>query len=294
MPVTTSYRGRFAPSPTGPLHFGSLVAAVGSYLDAKAHGGAWQLRIEDLDTFREVRGSRRQIVNALKDFGFFWDGEISYQSKRLEAYHAAFEKLQSAGLVYPCACSRKEIADSTLHLSALAARSLIYPGTCRDGLAPGKTPHSWRIRVPNETIAFEDRLQGRVMQNLARESGDFVLRRGDGIWAYQLAVVVDDAEAGITDVVRGADLQDSTPRQIFLQRALGLPTPTYMHLPVALNEKGEKLSKQTKAKPIVATDAETLLRLAFDFLGLPDSGKLDLETGVEAWRRKYLHAVAKK
>jgi glutamyl-Q tRNA(Asp) synthetase len=294
MPVTTSYRGRFAPSPTGPLHFGSLVAAVGSYLDAKAHGGEWQLRIEDLDTFREVRGSRRQIVNALKDFGFFWDGEISYQSKRLDAYNAAFAKLQSAGLVYPCACSRKEIADSTLHLSALAARSLIYPGTCRDGLAPGRTPHSWRVRVPNETIMFEDRIQGRIMQNLARESGDFVLRRGDGVWAYQLAVVVDDAEAGITDVVRGADLQDSTPRQIFLQRALGLPTPTYMHLPVALNEKGEKLSKQTKAKPIVATDAETLLRLAFDFLGLPDSGKLNLQTGVEAWRRKYLRPVVQK
>jgi glutamyl-Q tRNA(Asp) synthetase len=294
MPVTTSYRGRFAPSPTGPLHFGSLVAAVGSYLDAKAHGGEWQLRIEDLDTFREVRGSRRQIVNALRDFGFFWDGEISYQSKRLQAYGAAFEKLQSAGLVYPCACSRKEIADSTLHLSALAARSLIYPGTCRNGLAPGKTPHTWRIRVPNETIVFEDRMQGRIMQNLARETGDFVLRRGDGIWAYQLAVVVDDAEAGITDVVRGADLQDSTPRQIFLQRALGLPTPTYMHLPVALNEKGEKLSKQTKARPIAASDRESLLRLAFDFLGLPDSGKLNLQTGVEAWRRKYMQPVAQK
>lgn len=294
MPVTTSYRGRFAPSPTGPLHFGSLVAAVGSYLDARAHGGQWQLRIEDLDTFREVRGSRRQIINALKDFGFFWDGEISYQSKRLEAYNAAFEKLQSAGLVYPCACSRKELADSTLHLSALAARSLIYPGTCRDGLAPGRTPHSWRVRVPNETIVFEDRMQGRIMQNLARETGDFVLRRGDGIWAYQLAVVVDDAAAGITDVVRGADLQDSTPRQIFLQRALGLPTPTYMHLPVVLNEKGEKLSKQTKARPIAASDRESLLRLAFDFLGLPDSGKLNLQTGVEVWRRKYLRAVAQK
>jgi glutamyl-Q tRNA(Asp) synthetase len=294
MPVTTSYRGRFAPSPTGPLHFGSLVAAVGSYLDARAHGGQWQLRIEDLDTFREVRGSRRQIINALKDFGFFWDGEISYQSKRLEAYNAAFKKLQSAGLVYPCACSRKELADSTLHLSALAARSLIYPGTCRDGLAPGRTPHSWRVRVPNETIVFEDRMQGRIMQNLARETGDFVLRRGDGIWAYQLAVVVDDAAAGITDVVRGADLQDSTPRQIFLQRALGLPTPTYMHLPVVLNEKGEKLSKQTKARPIAASDRESLLRLAFDFLGLPDSGKLNLQTGVEVWRRKYLRAVAQK
>lgn len=241
MSALPKYRGRFAPSPTGPLHFGSLVAAVGSYLDAKANGGQWLLRIEDLDPPREVRGAKRQIINALRDFGFAWDGQVVYQSKRHAAYQAAFERLQNAGLVYPCACSRKEIADSTLHLSALAARALIYPGTCRNGLPPGKTPRAWRIRVPNESIIFEDRERGRIMQNLARETGDFILLRADGLWAYQLAVVVDDAEAGVTDVVRGGDLLDSTPRQIFLQRCLGLPTPSYLHLPVVVNEKGEKL-----------------------------------------------------
>jgi glutamyl-Q tRNA(Asp) synthetase len=290
MSVTSNYRGRFAPSPTGPLHFGSLVAAVGSYFDAKANAGAWLLRIDDLDTPREVRGAKRQIVNALKDFGFAWDGEISYQGTRHAAYRAAFERLQRAGLVYPCACSRKEIADSTLRISALAARSLIYPGTCRNGLPPGKTARAWRVRVPNETIVFEDRECGRITQNLAREVGDFVVHRADGSWAYQLAVVVDDADAGITDIVRGADLLDSTPRQIFLQRGLGLPTPSYLHLPVVVNEKGEKLSKQTGARPIAASEATSLLRLAFDFLGLPDSGKLTLKTGVDAWRRKHAPA----
>jgi glutamyl-Q tRNA(Asp) synthetase len=285
-----NYRGRFAPSPTGPLHFGSLVAAVGSYLDAKARQGTWQLRIEDLDKPREVPGAKRQIVNALKDFGFTWDGAIEYQSKRDAMYRQAFERLQKTGLVYPCACSRREIADSTLHVSSLAARSMIYPGTCRNGLAAGKTPRAWRIRVPNESIVFEDRECGKVMQNLARDSGDFILLRADGMWAYQLAVVVDDAATGITDVVRGADLLDSTPRQIFLQRCLGLPTPAYMHLPVALNEKGEKLSKQTGARPIAPSDKDELLRLAFDFLGLPDSGKLTLATATEAWKRRISRA----
>lgn len=270
------------------MHFGSLVSAVGSYLDARARGGKWLLRIDDLDTPREVRGAKRLIVNALKDFGFTWDGEIVYQSKRHEIYRAAFERLRSKGLAYPCACSRKEIADSTLRISLLAARELIYPGTCRNGLAEGKTARAWRIRVPNETIVFEDRERGRISQNLAREVGDFILQRADGIWAYQLATVVDDAEAGITDVVRGGDLLDSTPRQIFLQRCLGLPTPNYLHLPVAVNDKGEKLSKQTGARPIAAGDAVSLLRLAFDFLGLPGSGKLTLKTAVDAWRRKYL------
>jgi glutamyl-Q tRNA(Asp) synthetase len=287
---TPAYRGRFAPSPTGPLHFGSLVAAVGSYLDARAHRGTWQLRIEDLDKPREVPGAKRQIVNALKDFGFAWDGAIEYQSKRDAAYRQAFERLQKTGLVYPCACSRREIADSALNLSSLAARSMIYPGTCRNGLAAGKTPRAWRIRVPNESIVFEDRECGRVMQNLARDTGDFVLLRADGQWAYQLAVVVDDAAAGITDVVRGADLLDSTPRQIFLQRCLGLPIPRYMHLPVALNEKGEKLSKQTGARPIAPSDSNQLLRLAFDFLGLPDSGKLTLTSAVAAWKTRIREA----
>jgi glutamyl-Q tRNA(Asp) synthetase len=280
------YHGRFAPSPTGPLHFGSLVAAVGSYLDARAHHGSWGVRMEDLDPPREAKGAKRQIVNALRDFGFDWDGEILYQSTRGRAYRAAFDQLMEKGLVYPCACTRKEIADSTLHTSVLAARQLIYPGTCRNGLAAGRTARAWRIRVPDFLIEFEDRARGKVTQNLAKETGDFVLQRADGLWAYQLAVVVDDAMAGITDVVRGADLLTSTPRQIFLQRCLGVPTPRYLHLPVALNEDGEKLSKQTGARPIAASESRALFQMAFDFLGLPEAGTLTLATAVEAWRRK--------
>ncbi len=225
------YRGRFAPSPTGPLHFGSLVAAVGSYLEAKSRGGAWLLRMEDLDTPRAQPGAADAILRTLEACGMAWDGDIVYQSRRSVAYRAALAHLEAQGLVYACGCSRREIADSGLGPDG----ALIYPGTCRNGLAPGKQARAIRVCVDHERIDFEDLVQGNLNQDLAAEVGDFVLRRADGLYAYQLAVVVDDAEQKITDVVRGADLLDSTPRQIYLQRRLGLPAPRYLHLPAASN-----------------------------------------------------------
>ena len=240
------YRGRFAPSPTGPLHFGSLAAAVGSYLDAKHHQGKWLLRIEDLDTPRTVSGAADDILATLEAYGLHWDEDIVYQSLCTDAYEQAFHRLKKDDVVYPCACSRREIADSAMQ----RGDELVYPGTCRNGLPPGRTARAWRVRVNDTRIAFTDRVQGNIAQELATEVGDFVVLRADGLFAYQLAVVVDDAAQGITDVVRGADLLYSTPRQIYLQRLLGLPKPAYMHLPVAVNAQGEKLSKQTLALPV--------------------------------------------
>lgn len=257
------YRGRFAPSPTGPLHFGSLIAAVASYLEAKTHKGEWLLRMEDLDTPREMPGAADAILKALEAFGFEWDGSVIYQSQRFDAYAAALENLQKQALGYPCACSRKEIADSAIH----GIDGLIYPGTCRNGLKASKQARAWRIKVEDRTIAFDDAIQDRVSQNLSRDIGDFVLKRSDGIYAYQLAVVVDDAEQGITHVVRGADLLGSTPRQIYLQQKLGVNTPSYTHIPVATNQQGEKLSKQTLAQPVDAQNPVPALWQALSFLG---------------------------
>jgi glutamyl-Q tRNA(Asp) synthetase len=259
----SNYRGRFAPSPTGPLHFGSLVAAVGSYLDAKHHQGNWLVRIEDLDTPRTVKGAADEILGALEAYGLHWDEGIIYQSQRTTAYAEAFQRLKQAGALYPCACSRKEIADSALQ----RGDELVYPGTCRNGVAQGKTARAWRLRVNGTTINFADKLQGNISQALAKEVGDFVLLRADGLFSYQLAVVVDDAFQGITHVVRGADLLYSTPRQIYLQRLLGLATPDYMHLPVAVNAQGEKLSKQTLAQPVGKHSAVSTLFDALVFLG---------------------------
>jgi glutamyl-Q tRNA(Asp) synthetase len=242
----SEYRGRFAPSPTGPLHFGSLVAAIGSYLDAKHHQGKWLVRIEDLDTPRTVRGAADEILGMLEAYGLHWDEDIIYQSRRTAFYAEAFHRLKDAGAVYPCACSRKEIADSALQ----RGDELVYPGTCRNGMAQGKDARAWRVRVSDTRIVFNDRMQGNIAQELATEVGDFVVLRADGLFAYQLAVVVDDAAQGITDVVRGADLLYSTPRQIYLQQLLGLATPAYMHLPAAVNAQGQKLSKQTLARPV--------------------------------------------
>jgi glutamyl-Q tRNA(Asp) synthetase len=254
------YVGRFAPSPTGPLHFGSLVAALASWLDARAAGGAWLVRIEDLDAPRAQARSADAILRQLEACALHWDGEVLYQSRRAARYRAALEQLGRTGLTYWCGCSRREIADSALAIDG----SRIYPGTCRGGVPPGKAPRALRLRTTSEPIQFVDRLQGERTQSLEREVGDFVLARADGSVAYQLAVVVDDAAQGITDVVRGADLLDSTPRQILLQRLLGVPTPRYLHVPVAANRAGEKLSKQTRAPQVSPRD----LSPALAFLGM--------------------------
>ena len=260
--MNLTYRGRFAPSPTGPLHFGSLVAAVASYLEAKSRGGEWLVRIEDVDTPRSVAGATEEILATLTACGMQHDGEIVYQSARNELYEAALNQLRERGLAYPCACSRREIADSALR----GIDGPVYPGTCRDGLA-GKPPRAWRVDTRGARIAFDDAVQGRIEQDIEREIGDFVLLRADGLYAYQLAVVIDDADEGITDVVRGADLLDSTPRQIFLQQTLDLPTPRYLHVPVAVNAQGEKLSKQTLAQAVDCAHPLPALMAALHFLG---------------------------
>ncbi|MBI1771243.1 MAG: tRNA glutamyl-Q(34) synthetase GluQRS [Burkholderiales bacterium] len=288
--MTQKYTGRFAPSPTGPLHMGSLVAAMASYLDAKAHDGLWLLRMEDLDFDRNVKGADQHIINSLQRCGMVWDGDINWQSKRQHLYEAALQELGDN--LYPCACSRKEIADSRLRLGETASQ--VYPGTCRYGLAAGKIARAWRLRVPDQIYRFEDRLAGMQQQNLATEFGDFVLKRADGFWAYQLAVVVDDAAQGITHVVRGADLIDSTARQIYLQELLNLPTPSYLHVPVLTNTHGEKLSKQTGALAFDRGNNDVLheaLIPAAQFLGLIlPSTVADIPTfwslTIHAWKQK--------
>jgi glutamyl-Q tRNA(Asp) synthetase len=265
-PVPPS-RGRFAPSPSGPLHFGSLVAALGSWLDARAQGGEWLLRIEDVDRPRTVAGAEATILRQLEACGLYWDGPVWRQSERTPAYREALATLQAAAHVYPCACSRSEIAARSERHGEDGAP--VYPGTCRRGLPAGRAPRAWRLRVPDAEIAFDDRVQGRFAQNLERSVGDCVLWRGDGFAAYQLAVVVDDAAQGVTDVVRGADLFTATPRQIYLQRCLGLPVPRYAHLPVATDGRGEKLSKQTLAPAIAPANAADAVAAALRFLGQP-------------------------
>lgn len=259
----SGYRGRFAPSPTGPLHLGSLLTATASFLDARSRGGQWLLRMEDLDPPREVPGAADAILHTLERVGLHWDGEVLYQSRRSDAYQYSLEQLRKGGLVYPCACSRREIRDSAMPGSAAP----VYPGTCRAGLPPGRKARAQRLRVEAITVGFTDRLQGPVDEWLPTRVGDFVLRRADGLFAYQLAVVVDDALQGITDIVRGADLLDSTGRQIFLQQALGLQTPRYLHLPVLVNQRGEKLSKQTGARAVACAPWLTTLVTVLELLG---------------------------
>ena len=267
--MATRYIGRFAPSPTGPLHAGSLLTALASWLDARAAGGEWHLRIEDLDEPRCSQAAERIILDALAGWGLHHDGPIIRQSERTDAYEAALARLGAH--VYPCACTRREIADSSVR----GIDGPVYPGTCRSGLG-GRQPRAIRVRVGDEAVGVADRLQGEVRQRLATDTGDFVVRRADGPFAYQLAVVVDDAElgtqgSGVTDVVRGADLLDSTPRQVHLQRLLGVPTPRYLHLPVLVNTVGEKLSKQTLARPVGPVDANGLLDPLLALLGQPPS-----------------------
>lgn len=273
------YRGRFAPSPTGPLHFGSLVAALGSCLEARAQGGEWLVRMEDVDEPRCSPDVAAAMLRTLERLGFEWDGAVMVQSARKPRYRELLERLKQAGLAYPCGCTRRELADSAIAHDGAA----IYPGTCRSGLPPGKAARSWRLRVDDASVTFEDAIQGTIRQQLGRDVGDFVLLRADGYFAYQLAVVADDADQGITHVVRGADLLDSTPRQIHLQRCLGLPTPAYAHLPVALNAQGEKLSKQTLAAAVDAMPAERTLLAALRFLGQAPPQDLGGKASIWAW-----------
>lgn len=283
MPAST-YRGRFAPSPTGPLHFGSLVTALASYLDAKSQDGQWLLRIEDLDPPREVAGAAGDILRTLDAFGLHWDEAPVYQSRRIEAYETALEKLMRIGQAFRCGCSRKQLADAKLG----ADGTHIYPGTCRDGSAD-QSARAIRVKVEHAPVVFVDAIQGRLSQSLAREVGDFIVRRADGRIAYQLAVVVDDAWQRVTNIVRGADLLDSTPRQIWLQNLLGYPTPRYAHIPLALNTAGEKLSKQNLAPAVNLHNATRVLYQALEFLDQHPDRQLAQATPAEVllWAREH-------
>ena len=285
------YVGRFAPSPTGPMHFGSLVAALASWLDCRCADGRWLVRIEDLDAPRVVAGAEDAILGQLEACGLTWDSQVLRQSSRLGAYEAAIEQLRTH--TYICGCTRRELEDSALAIDG----ARIYPGTCRDGLPPGKTARALRLRARAEPIGFVDRVQGALSQSVEAEVGDFVLRRADGLHAYQLAVVVDDAAQGVTDVVRGADLLDSTARQIHLQRLLGVQTPRYLHVPVAVNAAGEKLSKQTGAAPLPG-DPVPALMAAWKFLDqprpsvLPASPDAFMAHAIAAWTRSRIPPTA--
>ncbi|MCJ0763888.1 tRNA glutamyl-Q(34) synthetase GluQRS [Variovorax terrae] len=309
----TGYVGRFAPSPTGPLHAGSLVAALASWLDARAQGGIWLVRIEDVDTPRCVPGASETILQQLAACGLRPDAEPLYQSRRGALYQAALDQLAAAGLAYPCACSRKDIeqARTALGLARVRHGELVYPGTCRQGLR-GRPARAWRLltedfkpkqadvqagwsldatnSIANGTLAWHDRRLGPQHQNVAAEVGDFVLHRADGLWAYQLAVVVDDGAQGITHIVRGEDLADNTPRQILLQRHLGLPTPHYLHTPLVRGADGEKLSKQNGAEALDTSAPQAALNAAARVLGLAphEGGRADaLAAWVAQWRHFY-------
>jgi glutamyl-Q tRNA(Asp) synthetase len=287
--MTATYTGRFAPSPTGPLHAGSLVAALASWLDARAQDGRWLVRIEDVDTPRCVSGADRLILHQLAACGLVPDEPPVWQSQRSALYQAALDQLAAGGHAYPCACSRKDIE------SALAARGtphqrqteLVYPGTCRHGLA-GRSARAWRFRVAASAapVAWHDRRLGPQQQDVAQEVGDFVLRRADGCWAYQLAVVVDDAAQGINHVVRGEDLADNTARQVVLQQALGLARPEYLHTPLVFGVNGEKLSKQNGAQALQLAEPLAALNSAAGTLGLaPQSG--GVQAALSAWTREW-------
>jgi glutamyl-Q tRNA(Asp) synthetase len=297
--VSGRYVGRFAPSPTGPLHAGSLLAALASWLDARAHDGRWLVRIEDLDAPRCVEGMDTEILRQLAACGLHPDAPPLYQSSRDVAYAEALAQLDTAGWVYPCGCTRKDVDDALAAAGATQERhrERVYPGTCRPergGLA-GKPARSIRMRTERDgrpvVIAWHDRRLGAQTQDVAREVGDFVLRRADGLWAYQLAVVVDDGWQGITHVVRGEDLADNTPRQILLQRALGLPRPLYLHTPLVLGADGQKLSKQNGATPLDVRDPLTALQAVGTVLGIAAAGRTVgewLASAVVAWRDQWV------
>jgi glutamyl-Q tRNA(Asp) synthetase len=276
------YRGRFAPSPTGDLHLGTLLAAVGSYLQAKSQQGEWLMRIEDVDTTRRVEGAADALLRALEDFGFEWDGGEAYQSERTEIYQSALESLTHRDLVYPCTCSRKQLAEES--------PGNVYAGHCQHRRLPLKQEHALRLRIEDKIINFDDAVVGRYQQHLGNDCGDFVIKRKDGLFAYQLAVVVDDAKQGVTEVVRGVDLLDSTPRQIYLQQQLGYPQPDYLHLPLLLDEHGNKLGKSTGAAALDLSHPTSSLHLALSLLGQQPPAELangDLRTlwqwAIEHW-----------
>jgi glutamyl-Q tRNA(Asp) synthetase len=289
--VTPNYIGRFAPSPSGPLHAGSLVAALASWLDARAHGGAWLVRIEDVDGPRTAPGAETEILRQLQALGLVPDATPVRQSERSALYERALQQLRDAQLAYPCGCTRREIETELAALGQPAERGAepVYPGTCRNGLN-GKPARAWRLRCgDNVHIVWHDRRLGEQQQDVARAVGDFVLQRADGPWAYQLAVVVDDAEQGITDIVRGEDLADNTARQIHLQHLLGLPTPRYLHTPLVRDARGGKLSKSNGAPALDVSDPLAALQAAAEVLGLPPSTAAAsndaLQHMVHAWRR---------
>ncbi len=283
--MNASYRGRFAPSPTGPLHFGSLIAAVSSFAQARQQQGKWLLRIEDVDLPRCDTTATTQILKALESYGMIWDEDIIYQSQRNTLYQTALDELNSKNLSYGCACSRKQINENM----SSANRRLIYPGTCRDGLPNGTSARSIRLRTDNKEVHFNDIVQGHYSQNILKEVGDFIIRRADNLFAYQLAVVVDDQEQAITEVVRGSDMLDSTPRQILLQQLLGYSTPRYMHIPLATTPDGNKLSKQHHASPIPTDDPRPTLIKALAFLQQqPPADLRDCDiSSIWAWTFKH-------
>ncbi len=279
--TSPAYIGRFAPTPSGYLHFGSLVAALASYLDAKACGGTWLLRMEDIDPPREVPGAQSAILHTLERYGFEWDGQLVRQSERHDAYESLVQRLFSQGLAYACTCSRKQ----------LEAYQGVYPGLCRNA-GHAQEGAAIRLRVPELEYHFTDRVQGDYRQHLGRDVGDFVIRRRDGLYAYQLAVVLDDAWQGVTDIVRGADLLDSTPRQLYLQELLGLPQPRYLHVPLIIQPDGHKLGKSYRSPPLAAHEAAQLLLRALRALGQPVAPELDDATPAEllAWGVRHWDA----
>jgi glutamyl-Q tRNA(Asp) synthetase len=290
---TSNYIGRFAPSPSGPLHAGSLVAALASWLDARAHGGTWLVRIEDVDGPRTAPGAEAEILRQLHALGLVPDAPPLRQSERSALYERALQQLREAQLAYPCGCTRREIETELAALGQPAVRraELVYPGTCRHGLH-GKPARAWRLRCgDNVHITWRDRRLGEQRQDVAHAVGDFVLQRADGPWAYQLAVVVDDAEQGITDIVRGEDLADNTARQIHLQHRLGLPTPRYLHTPLVRDARGDKLSKSNGAPALDVSDPLAALQAAAEVLGLPPSTAAAsndaLQHMAHAWRQHW-------
>jgi len=268
------YRGRFAPSPTGELHLGTLLAAIGSYLQARTQNGEWLMRIEDVDTTRRVDGASDQLLRALEGFGFEWDGKVIYQSQRTELYESALETLLQKDLIYPCTCSRKQ----------LSSEGPVYAGHCRHYRLPLNEEHALRIQVQDQRINFNDHVIGKYQQQLSSECGDFIIKRRDGLFAYQLAVVVDDAEQGINEVVRGVDLLDSTPRQIYLQQQLGYSQPEYLHLPLLIDEQGHKLGKSTGAAALDLKYPVTSLHTALSLLGQQPPEELTKDNLNNLWQ----------